>query len=113
MVIADRQTPAALWMTSCSTSREPSPPSARSRRLTPEQTIEGIDLLGGRAFGQIPINRPHAPVNDTLRDGMHQTAVHAGPAPYRAAGHHPPLGRYFGPPPLATACPERSSQRAW
>jgi catalase len=32
---------------------------------------------------QLPINRPHAPVNDMLRDGMHQTAVHTGIAPYR------------------------------
>ncbi|MFE2526957.1 catalase [Streptomyces sp. NPDC059382] len=42
-----------------------------------------ISRLGGPNFGQIPINRPHAPVNDMLRDGMHQTAVHAGVAPYR------------------------------
>ena len=32
---------------------------------------------------QIPINRPHAPVNDMLRDGTHQSAVHGGAAPYR------------------------------
>ena len=38
--------------------------------------------LGGPNFSQIPINRPHAPVNDMLRDGMHQTAVHEGIAPY-------------------------------
>ncbi|MEU2448755.1 catalase [Streptomyces sp. NPDC012765] len=42
-----------------------------------------ISRLGGPNFGQIPINRPHAPVNDMLRDGMHQSAVHAGVAPYR------------------------------
>ncbi|MCX4547120.1 catalase [Streptomyces sp. NBC_01565] len=42
-----------------------------------------ISRLGGPNFGQIPVNRPHAPVNDMLRDGMHQTAVHAGVAPYR------------------------------
>jgi catalase len=42
-----------------------------------------ITRLGGPNFGQLPINRPHAPVNDMLRDGMHQTAVHAGVAPYR------------------------------
>ncbi|MFD8951237.1 catalase [Streptomyces xanthophaeus] len=42
-----------------------------------------ISRLGGPNFGQIPINRPHAPVNDMLRDGMHQTAVHSGAAPYR------------------------------
>lgn len=42
-----------------------------------------ISRLGGPNFGQLPINRPQAPVNDMLRDGMHQTAVHAGVAPYR------------------------------
>ncbi|NJC21473.1 putative intracellular protease/amidase [Arthrobacter pigmenti] len=42
-----------------------------------------ITRLGGPNFAQIPINRPHAPVNDMLRDGMHQTAVHGGVAPYR------------------------------
>ncbi|MGJ6968995.1 catalase [Streptosporangium sp. G11] len=42
-----------------------------------------ISRLGGPNFPQIPINRPHAPVNDMLRDGSHQTAVHAGVAPYK------------------------------
>ncbi|MFI5085618.1 MAG: catalase [Actinomycetales bacterium] len=42
-----------------------------------------ISRLGGPNFGQLPINRPHAPVNDMLRDGMHQSAVHGGTAPYR------------------------------
>ncbi|MDX2593195.1 MULTISPECIES: catalase [Streptomyces] len=42
-----------------------------------------ITRLGGPNFAQIPINRPQAPVNDMLRDGMHQTAVHRGVAPYR------------------------------
>ncbi|TGN76676.1 catalase [Streptomyces bauhiniae] len=42
-----------------------------------------ISRLGGPNFAQIPINRTHAPVNDMLRDGMHQTAVHAGVAAYR------------------------------
>ncbi|MFJ4126541.1 catalase [[Kitasatospora] papulosa] len=42
-----------------------------------------ISRLGGPNFGQLPINRTHAPVNDMLRDGMHQTAVHQGVAPYR------------------------------
>jgi catalase len=42
-----------------------------------------ISRLGGPNFSQIPINRPHAPVNDMFRDGMHQTADHAGVAPYR------------------------------
>lgn len=41
-----------------------------------------ITRLGGPNFSQLPINRPHAPVNDMLRDGMHQTAVHGGVAPY-------------------------------
>ncbi|MFJ8803459.1 catalase [Streptomyces sp. NPDC102487] len=42
-----------------------------------------LTRLGGPNFGQLPINRTHAPVNDMLRDGMHQTAVHRGVAPYR------------------------------
>jgi catalase len=42
-----------------------------------------LTRLAGPNFHQIPINRPHAPVNDMLRDGFHQQAVHAGVAPYR------------------------------
>ncbi len=42
-----------------------------------------ITRLGGPNFDQLPINRPQAPVNDMLRDGMHQSAVHQGVAPYR------------------------------
>ncbi|GAA0501559.1 catalase [Paractinoplanes deccanensis] len=42
-----------------------------------------LTRLGGPNYSQIPINRPHAPVNDMLRDGFHQHAVHAGVAPYR------------------------------
>ncbi|MGW0700234.1 catalase [Streptomyces sp. NPDC002867] len=42
-----------------------------------------ISRLGGPNFAQIPVNRTHAPVNDMSRDGMHQTAVHRGVAPYR------------------------------
>ena len=42
-----------------------------------------LTRLGGPNFAQLPINRPHAPVNDMLRDGMHQTAIHTGLAPYR------------------------------
>jgi catalase len=42
-----------------------------------------ITRLAGPNFSQIPINRPHAPVNDMLRDGFHQHAVHGGAAPYR------------------------------
>ncbi len=41
-----------------------------------------ISRLGGVNFTQLPINRPHAPVNDNHRDGMHQSAVHTGQAPY-------------------------------
>ncbi|EXG81709.1 catalase [Cryptosporangium arvum] len=41
-----------------------------------------LTRLGGPNFSQLPINRPHVPVNDNLRDGMHQTAVHRGLAPY-------------------------------
>ena len=39
--------------------------------------------LGGPNYNQIPINRPHAPVNDMFRDGFHQDAVHGGVAPYK------------------------------
>lgn len=39
--------------------------------------------LGGPNFDQIPINRPHVPVNSMLRDGWHQDGVHGGVAPYR------------------------------
>ena len=42
-----------------------------------------ITRLGGPNFAQIPINRTHAPVNDMLRDGLHQDAVHSGVAPYK------------------------------
>ena len=42
-----------------------------------------LTRLGGPNFNQIPINRPHAPVNDMLRDGFHQDGVHRGVAPYR------------------------------
>jgi catalase len=42
-----------------------------------------LSRLGGPNFGQIPVNRPHAPVNDMHRNGYHQHAVHSGVAPYR------------------------------
>ena len=42
-----------------------------------------LTRLGGPNFHQIPINRSHAPVNDMLRDGFHQDAVHSGVAPYK------------------------------
>ena len=41
-----------------------------------------LTRLGGPNFAQLPINRPHVPVNDMLRDGMHQTAIHTGTAAY-------------------------------
>jgi catalase len=42
-----------------------------------------LTRLAGPNFGQIPINRPHAAVNDNHRDGFHQHAVHGGVAPYK------------------------------
>lgn len=42
-----------------------------------------LTRLGGPNFTQLPVNRAHCPVNDMLRDGMHQTAVPTGVAPYR------------------------------
>ncbi len=42
-----------------------------------------LTRLGGPNFNQLPINRAQSPVNDMLRDGMHQTAVHEGIAPYQ------------------------------
>jgi catalase len=42
-----------------------------------------LTRLAGPNYSQIPVNRPHAAVNDMLRDGFHQQAVHAGVAPYR------------------------------
>ena len=41
-----------------------------------------ITRLGGPNWNQIPINRSHAPINDMLRDGLHQDAVHGGVAAY-------------------------------
>ena len=43
-----------------------------------------LTRLGGPNFTQIPINRPHAPVNDNTRDGFHQQAVHTGPGAVHA-----------------------------
>ena len=42
-----------------------------------------ISRLGGPNFAQLPINRTHADVDDMLRDGMHQTVIHDGVAPYQ------------------------------
>jgi len=41
-----------------------------------------LSRLGGPNFSQLPINRPHVPVNDLLRDGMHQSAIHEGIVTY-------------------------------
>src|SRR6202161_3534587 len=45
-----------------------------------------LTRLGGPNFTPRPGNRPHAPVNDMLRDGMHQTEIHTGLAPYLPNG---------------------------
>jgi catalase len=45
-----------------------------------------LTRLGGPNFAQLPVNRPHCPVNDMLRDGMHQSAVHTGLTPYLPNG---------------------------
>ena len=42
-----------------------------------------LTRLGGPNFNQLPVNRPHCPVNDMFRDGFGQQAVHSGAAPYR------------------------------
>ncbi|MFS0886958.1 catalase [Aeromicrobium sp. 179-A 4D2 NHS] len=42
-----------------------------------------LTRLGGPNHSHIPINRPHAPVNDMFRDGFHQHADHVGVAPYK------------------------------
>ncbi len=41
-----------------------------------------LTRLGGPNFGQLPINRPLAPVNDNTRDGFGQHAVHVGRTAY-------------------------------
>jgi catalase len=41
-----------------------------------------LTRLGGPNFTQIPINRPHAAVNDLNRDGFHQHAIYEGLAAY-------------------------------
>jgi catalase len=41
-----------------------------------------LSRLGGPNFDQLPINRPHSPVNTTQRDGFGQQAVVEGIAPY-------------------------------
>ena len=69
-----------------------------------------LTRLGGPNFAQIPINRPHAPVNDNFRDGFHQQAVHHGqhavPARTRsaAAARSSPARRTAA----TSTCPDRS-----
>ena len=69
--------------------RPPRPGHRRHRRpaAAGPQLFSYLDTqltrLGGPNFDQIPINRPHAPVNDNHRDGFHQQAVHGGVAPYK------------------------------
>ncbi|MEI2652622.1 MAG: catalase [Microthrixaceae bacterium] len=41
-----------------------------------------ITRLGGPNFAQLPINRAAAPVNDNLRDGFGQQAIHSGRTAY-------------------------------
>jgi catalase len=41
-----------------------------------------LTRLGGPNWRQIPINRPHAPVNDNHRDGFMQQGIPEGDAPY-------------------------------
>jgi catalase len=41
-----------------------------------------LTRLGGPNWPQIPINRPHAPVNDNHRDGFMQQGIPTGEAPY-------------------------------
>jgi catalase len=45
-----------------------------------------LTRLGGPNFDQLPINRPHAPVDDLRRDGFSQQAVHEGRTPYLPNG---------------------------
>jgi len=45
-----------------------------------------LSRLGGPNFTQIPINRPHVPVNDNSRDGFHQHAIHEGVVAYKPNG---------------------------
>ncbi|OFT88971.1 catalase [Corynebacterium sp. HMSC28B08] len=41
-----------------------------------------LNRLGGPNHGQLPINRPHAQVNDNQRDGRAQQAIHTGKTAY-------------------------------
>lgn len=52
-------------------------------RLIASVRDQAATRLWGPNWNQIPINRAHVPINDMLRDGQHQDAVHGGAAPYR------------------------------
>lgn len=41
-----------------------------------------LNRLGGPNHGQLPINRPHAAINDNQRDGRAQQAIHTGVTTY-------------------------------
>ena len=74
-----------------------------------------LTRLGGPNFTQLPINRPHCPVNDMLRDGMHQTAIHTGVAPYRPNsidGGEPLVGRREARRLRADAAADRGHRRS-
>ena len=83
------------------------PPGARHRRhrrpaagragCSPTSTPSSPGSAGPN-FAQIPINRPHAPVNDMLRDGMHQTRRARGrrAVPAELAGRRLPVHRGRG-----------------
>ena len=60
-----------------------SPTTRCCRRGSSPTSTRSSPGSAGPNFHQIPINRPHAPVNDMLRDGFHQDAVHGGVAPYK------------------------------
>ena len=57
--------------TSCPASTSPTTRCCRAG-CSPTSTPRSPGSAGPN-FAQIPINRPHAPVNDMLRDGFHQT----------------------------------------
>jgi catalase len=83
-----------------------------------------ITRLAGPNFSQIPINRPHAPVNDMLRDGFHQHYIHEGKAPYHPnsldggcpfmAGEGNAVAGFIDvPEPIAAAAKERRQAQSF
>ncbi|PWH06429.1 catalase HPII [Brachybacterium endophyticum] len=80
-----------------------------------------LTRLGGPNFDQLPINRPHAPVNDMLRDGYGQQATHEGIAPYKpnSLGGGCPFAADPGeavrdiPVPIASSVRERRTPRSF